>query len=458
MAQANAKIQRFTLIMVLLNAFTTPLMLSAVNVALPAIARDLSLDAVTLSWVPMAYLMASAIFVLIFGRLADMYGRKRIFLAGTVCVIVTSLLATVAMTGPWLLLARFLQGVSAAMLYATQIALVSSVLPPAKRGHAIGLTVSMIYLGLTGGPLIGGYLVDLFGWRASFILHIPLAFIVLLIGLTQVPVEWSADEKGQFDGKGAILYGVTIALFCLGISTLPNLFSYACIVVAAVTVTWFLAHVRNKDHPIFNVSLFYSNRLFSFSCLVALIIYTATYANVVLISLYLQYIKAISATVTGLIMMVQPLTMAIVSPVAGRLSDRIEPRIIATLGTFLTAFGLLLLALMDINSSVAYIIIALAVTGLGFSLFSPANANAIMSAVAKPFYGSAAGSIATVRILGQMSSMALVTLVFVLIIGAVEITPAIYSTLFRAIKISFAVAAILCIPGLLFSLIRGRMH
>ena len=175
--------QRITLTMILLSAFTTPLMLSAVNVALPSIANDLSMNAVLLSWIPMAYLMASAMFVLIFGRIADMIGRKKIFLIGTSSVIVTSLIAASVDSGITLITARFLQGVSAAMLYATQVAIISSVFPPAKRGYVIGLTVSAIYFGLTTGPLIGGYIVDLYGWRASFVVHIPLAIIALTIGV-----------------------------------------------------------------------------------------------------------------------------------------------------------------------------------------------------------------------------------------------------------------------------------
>lgn len=198
-AQSEHSLQRITLTMVLLNAFTTPLMLSAVNVALPSIATDLSMNAVLLSWVPMAYLMASAMFVLIFGRIADMVGRKRIFLIGTIGVIVTSLIAAFAVNGTMLIAARFLQGVSAAMLYATQVAIVSSVFPSAKRGQAIGLTVSTIYLGLTIGPLIGGYVIDVFDWRASFMVHIPLAIIVLVIGLFYVKGEWCSDDRGSFD-------------------------------------------------------------------------------------------------------------------------------------------------------------------------------------------------------------------------------------------------------------------
>src|SRR3989304_1497369 len=423
--EQQTPLQRAALIMVLLNGFTTPLMLSAANVALPAIAVDLKINAVMLSWIPMAYLMASAMFVLIFGRIADMYGRKRIFMVGTVSVIITSLLAAISANGELLIAARFLQGVSAAMLYATQIAIVSSVFPPAKRGHAIGMTVSSIYLGLTCGPVIGGYLIDVAGWRASFVFHIPLAIIVLLIAVLKVPGEWLAEEKGEFDIKGAMIYSLSIVFLGIGVSTLPESTSFVLILLGMIGIFVFFKIARRTNHPIFDVSLFFTNRVFTLSCLASFILYTATFANVVLISLYLQYLKEMAAFTAGLFMMIQPLTMAVFSPMAGRLSDHIEPRIIASAGMIITAIGLVMLALLNGVSSTVYLMAALIITRLGFSLFSSPNTNAIMSAVEKRFYGSAAGSIATMRVLGQMSSMVLVTLVFALIIGQVEIqTPA----------------------------------
>ncbi len=454
----NASVQQAVLVMVLLNAFTTPLMLSATNVALPTIAEDLNLDAVLLGWIPMAFLMASAMFVLVFGRIADMVGRKRIFLIGTVSVIITSLLASMASNGALLISARFLQGLSAAMLYATQIAIISSVFPPKQRGRAIGMTVSIIYLGLTCGPLIGGFLIDLYGWRASFVFHIPLAIVVLLIGLFKVPGEWSADEPGEFDIKGAILYGLSIVLICLGVSTLPDITGLLLLVFGIFGVWAFIELAKRLSHPIFDVSLFLKNRVFTFSCFASFIIYTAVFANIVLISLYLQYLKGMSATMAGTIMMVQPLTMAIFSPFAGRLSDNIEPRVIASIGMAITALGLLMLGLLNANSSISYLVGALVVTGVGFGLFSSPNVNAIMSAVDNQQYGSATGSIATMRILGQMMSMVLVTLIFAVVIGQVKIEPANFLNLQQAISICFFISASLCIPGFIFSLVRGRMH
>jgi EmrB/QacA subfamily drug resistance transporter len=377
----QTSLQRATLAMVLLNCFTTPLMLSAANVALPAIARDLKLHAVMLSWVPMAYLMASAMFVLIFGRLADMYGRKRIFMYGTAGIIVTSLMAALAVNGSSLLVARFLQGVCSAMVYATQIAIVSSVFPPARRGHAIGLAVSTIYLGLTCGPLIGGYLIDMAGWRASFVFHIPLAIVVLLLALWKVPGEWSAEEKETFDVQGAVIYSLSIVALCLGVSTLPQVSSYYLIIMGIAGLSLFFRMEHRTVHPIFDVKLFYTNRVFTLSCLAAMIIYTATFANVVLVSLYLQYLKGLQAGAAGLFMMVQPLTMAVLSPFTGRLSDRVEPRILVSAGMAVTATGLIMLSMMDGVASLHYLAGALVIVGIGFSLFSSPNSNAIMGAV-----------------------------------------------------------------------------
>ena len=450
-------IQRITLIMVLLNAFTTPLMLSAVNVAIPSIAKALSINAVLLCWIPMAFLTASAMFVLIFGRIADMVGRKKIFLIGTSCVIATSIIASFADNGIALIVARFLQGVSAAMLYATQVAIISSIFPPEKRGYAIGLTVSAIYFGLTAGPLIGGYMVDLFGWRASFLVHLPLAVVALFIGLFYVKDEWLSEDRGSFDLFGSILYMLSILTICLGVSFLPSSLSLILILLSLAGFILFFFFEKKHKHPIFDVSLFYTNRIFTFSCIASLIIYTATFANVIQVNLFLQYLKGLSATTAGMIMMCQPLTMAIFSPIAGRLSDKFEPRYLSTLGMAITCCGLIMLSNLRIDSELIYLIFSLIITGLGFSLFSPPNVNAIMGSVEKKFYGSATGAMATMRIIGQMSSMILVTLIFALIIGSVEINQDNYINLQEAIHIVFIIAALLCIPGLYFSMTRGKI-
>lgn len=457
-ASDSTTLQRSALVMVWLSAFSTPLMLSAVNVALPSIAGDLSLDAVRLSWVPLAYLLAAAMFVLVFARLGDMTGLKRIFLFGSAGVMVSSLLAASAWTGDMLLALRFMQGVFTAALYATQMAIVSSVFPPARRGQAIGLTVSSVYVGLTVGPALGGWLLDLWGWRACLLVQVPFSIAVLAIGCLRVRGDWAGGGHGGFDLAGTALYMLSMLSLAVGGSMLPGVAGWALLVGGTLGVLGFVYYELHVSHPIFDTRLFFTNRVFGFSCLASFLIYAATYANVVLVSLYLQYLLKLSASVTGLIMMAQPLTMAVASPLTGRLSDRFEPRWLASAGMAITIAGLLTLARLTPATPVASVIAALFITGFGFSLFSAPNANAIMGAVDKRQYGSAAGKLATMRLLGQLCSMGIVTFVFAVTLGAVKITPEVHALLNEALRRSFLVAAAMCVPGVFLSLARGRMH
>ncbi len=455
---ATAGANRAAVLMVMLNSIATAMMLSAVNVALPEIADALAIDAVTLSWIPMSYLMASAACVLVFGRLADMYGRKRIFLLGTAGVIVTSVVAALAVDEITLIGGRLLQGIAAAMLYATHIAIITSVYPPARRGAAIGYSVSAIYIGLAAGPLAAGWLVELVSWRLTFLVHLPLALAALWIGLTRLPLEWRADTRGEFDVLGAVLYAIGIVVLMAGLALLPQTVGFTMMIAGTAGLWLFVRHERRHPHPIFEVGLFFTSRVFALSCLTSLVMYTTTFANVVLVSLYLQFLKGEAPGTTGMVMMAQPVVMAVFSPLAGRLSDSVEPRLIASLGMGLVAISLACFASFDANTPLAAVIACLAATGLGFSLFSSPNANAIMSSVDRSAYAQASSVMSVMRVVGQMTSMGMVALIFALLLGPVTITPAIYPQLGHAISMCFALGAALCLCGAGLSLARGQMH
>jgi EmrB/QacA subfamily drug resistance transporter len=455
---ADLQQQRVALLTLVTSAFALPLMLSAVNVALPAMARSLGMNAMLLSWVPLAFLTGSAATVLSFGRLADMVGRKRVFTYGAAGIVVTSCLLALSPNAALLLGARVLQALSAAMLYATQVALLSSVYPPQQRGHAIGMLVSAVYFGLTCGPVVGGWLIEHISWRAACVAHVPLTLAVLVLGVPRLRGEWTAEHRGRFDWMGAVLYGGSIVSLMWGGSILPNARGIVLMAGGALGIVWFFRHQRANPDPLFDVSLFYTNRVFTLSSLASLLMYATTYSTLVLVSLYLQYLKGLSPTRAGLVMLAQPLVSALVSPLAGRLSDRVEPRLIASAGMVVTGLGLFMLSNLHADSPLHFVIGCLVVTGFGFSLFSSPNANAIMSAVDKRQYGIAGGVVATMRVLGQLGSMAIVAIAFALTIGPVEISPDTYPKLALAIDLSFKVAAGLCIPGLLCSFARGRMH
>ena len=444
--------------MVLLNALSVPTMLSSVNVALPAMARALDLNAVVVSWVPTSFLLASAALLITFGRLADMFGRKRIFMIGTAALVLTSVLAATATNGFEIIVYRTLQGVAASMLYATHVAIITSVYPPAERGKVVGLIVSVIYIGLTLGPLLGGWLVSWYGWQAAFMVHVPLCLVAFAYGLTVVKGEWHGEHRGAFDFSGAILYVAAMSAVMLGISFLPKMLGVGLLVAGGLGMYGFFLHQLRQEDPLFDVSLFFENRIFTMSCLASLIMYTATFANIVLISLYLQYLKGFDVQTAGFIMMVQPLVMAVVSPFAGKVSDQVEPRLIASAGMAITAIGQACLATMAPDTPVSAIAIYLAMSGFGFALFSSPNVNAIMGSVDRARYGAAASSLATMRVVGQMTSMAIMSLAFAVLLGPVAITDSNLPVLERALSFSFSIAAALCMPGIYLSLARGRVH
>jgi MFS family permease len=206
------------------------------------------------------------------------------------------------------------------------------------------------------------------------------------------------------------------------------------------------------------VRLFIANRTFAFSNLAALINYSATAAVAFLLSLYLQYAKGLSPQSAGLVLMVQPAFQALLSPSAGKLSDRIEPGIIASLGMALTALGLFMLSMLELHTSLCFVALSLSCLGVGFALFSSPNTNAIMSSVSREYYGIASGSLATMRLLGQMTSLALATVLFAFTMGQAQIGPGNLHVFVKSVNTAFIISAILCAIGIYFSYARGKLH
>ncbi len=441
-----------------MSAFINPLMLSAVNVAIPTIARGLQADAITTSWIPMAYLLSSAVFLLPFGRFSDMHGRKKMFMLGMLTITVASILAATAQSAWALIFYRCLQGMGAAMLFGTGIAILSSVYPPEKRGGVLGLSVSSVYLGLTCGPLFGGWMTQQFGWRSVFIFHVPLTILVIMLVLLYLKGEWRGDKNQTFDITGTLIYAASMIALVLGFSILPQLSGFLLIASSLLGLVVFFRYEKNLQYPLFNVNLFLGNQVFTFSCIASFILYSSTFSMTFLLSLYLQNIKTLTPQTAGLIMLSQPLVMTLCSPFAGKLSDKIEPRIIASTGMTLTAISLGLLSLANVDTPVYLIIVMLLTTGLGFALFASPNINAIMSSVDRKHLGTASGSVASMRVIGQMFSMGIVTLVFALILGPVHITPEQQGKLLAGINTTFLVTSALCFAGIFFSLKRGDVR
>jgi EmrB/QacA subfamily drug resistance transporter len=451
-------VRRAALVVATLSSFMTPFMGSSINVALPAIAKEFKMDAVVLSWIPTSYLLATAVSLVPFGRLADIHGRKRIYTYGIFLFTLFSFLCTMSPSVPYLIFFRILQGIGSAMIFATGIAILTSVFPPQQRGRVLGINVAAVYIGLSLGPFLGGFLTEQLTWRAVFLAHIPLGLIILALLLWKVKPEWAEARGEPFDLTGSLIYAVAITGLVYGMSLLPHLESLWIMLFGFSGLLGFIAWETKTKKPVFDLELFKTNRVFAFSNLAALINYSATFAITFLLSLYLQQIRAYSPQGAGLILVAQPVVMALLSPMAGRFSDRIEPRIVASLGMILTSLGLFLFVLLEQESSLQGIILRLVLLGVGFALFSSPNTNAIMGSVERRFYGIASGSVSTMRVLGMMISMGIATVLFALFIGRVQITPEYHPALMRSIKTAFLIFAVLCLGGVFASMVRGNLR
>ncbi len=441
-----------------LSSFITPFMISSINIALPVIGKEFKTDAVVLSWVATSYLLAAAVSLVPFGKLADIYGRKKIYMIGMGLFTLTSLLSAVATSAPMLIIFRIFQGAGSAMVFATGIAILSSVYPVEERGKVLGITVAAVYIGLSCGPFFGGFLTHHLSWRSLFLINIPFGVLVILLIVFKLKGEWKGVAGQKFDLTGSIIYGTAIFAFMYGISILPAAMSIILILTGVAGLVAFVKWELVVANPVFEVNLFVSNRTYAFSCLAALINYSATFAVTFLLSLYLQYIKGLPPQGAGVVLVSTPIMMAIFSPFAGRLSDRVEPRVISSLGMGLTAFGLVLLIVLNNHTALMYIIASLMILGFGFALFSSPNINAIMSSVDKRFYGIASASVGTMRLLGQVLSMGIVTLIFSLFIGRAQITPHYYPKLIKSVRVAVIIFSGLSVGGIYFSRYRGQLR
>ena len=454
----NGTSKGLVLLVATMASFLFPFMGSAVNIALPSIGRELSLDAITLGWIATAYLLSSATFLVPFGRIADIYGRKKIFTCGIVIFTLSSFLLGMANSATMLISCRVFQGIGGAMLAGTVVALLTTVFPAKERGKVLGINVAATYIGLSLGPVLGGILTQHLGWRSIFFLSAFLGLAVIGVVLWKLKGEWTGAKGERFDFVGSVIYSLGLVALVYGFTLLPAMSGVWLIVGGVIGLAAFTRWEMRIKSPVLDISLFRNSRAFTLSNLAALVNYSATFAVAFLISLYLQYVKGFDPQDAGLILVAMPAMQAIVSPLAGRLSDRIEPRLIASAGMALTTVGLIIFIFLNEETPLKLIIGNLILIGFGFALFVSPNTNAVMSSAPNTAYGVASATLATMRQVGMVLSMGVAMLMFTLYIGRVQITPEYYPLFQESMKMSFIIFAILCFGGIFASLARGKVR
>ena len=449
--------KRAVLVIVSLSSFLTPFSGSSFNLALPSIAAEYSLDAISMSWASLAYLLASAMFLIPFGRLADMYGRKKVFLTGIILFTASSTLLGLFPSSSTLVAFRALQGIGSSMIFGTSLAILVSVSAPHDRGRMLGISVAAVYIGLSAGPYIGGFLTKNFGWRSIFMVNVIIGLIVIFLILTKLTTEWMISNGSRFDLIGSLVFSLMLLSLMYGMSKLPDSSAIIPILIGLLFIIIFIYIERKVENPVLDLSIFIQNRSYSLFNIAALINFSATFSLTFLLSLYLQYIKGLDPQQAGTILMASPIIQAIVSPIAGRLSDNIQPSKIAAIGMAITGTALAPLALLNNSTSIIYIIVCLLVLGGGLALFSSPNTNAIMGSVDSNLLGVASSTVGTMRLTGQMLSQGIAMTLIAINLGSASIVPELYDNLLISIRSTFAVFFLLCLIGTFSSYLGSKM-
>ncbi len=456
--RTDEKTRTAALIVSMISAVVNSLMNASLNVALPVIGREFSMNAVSLGWVGTAMLLSSSLFIVPFGRLADIYGRKMMMTLGSIIYFISSFFGAISVNGDMLIVVRVIQGIGGAMTFGTGVAILTSVYPPEKKGWAIGWNVSAVYFGLAAGPSIGGLMTAALGWRSIFWLNVGLGLIAVILLITLLKGEW-ADAKGEkLDIPGSVLLGLSICLMIFGLMRVPSMESCFLIPASLILLFIFIKYEERQAAPVVNVKLFESNHAYAFANLATLINYSAASSVAFLLNLYLQYVKGMDAKTAGFILMAQPLVMVTFAPLAGRLSDKVDPGRVASIGMGLTMAGLVLFSFINQDTPLLYIIISLVVIGGGYALFSSPNTNAVMSSVERKYYGTASSIVSTMRQMGQMTGMAIGTMMISIFVGKVQVTPENHASLITAIKWAFGISTVLCFMGVFASLVRAKKN
>ena len=444
------------LLIISITSFMGTFLISSINIALPSIEKSLGMDAVMLSWVVTSFLLSTAMFLLPVGRWGDNSGIGKLYKIGLIIFTLGSIVCALAPTGKWLIVARFFQGIGAAFTNTTGQAILVSAFPPQHRGRVIGISVSSVYLGLSFGPFFGGMLTQQLGWHSIFVVSALLGLISTLIAFRFLDKdEVQHNKSGNMDFKGLITFMLGLVCLVYGSSQIPDTKGWLIMGGGLLSLVLFWIIETKEKIPVIDTKMYTKNRLFAYSNLAALINYCATAAIVFFLSLYLQKVQQLTPQQAGLILIAQPIMMTVFSPFVGRLSDKFEARYFATIGMAMCSIGLASMAFLTSETPHWIIVAILLWVGLGFALFSSPNMNIIMSSVDRSQYGQASGSAASMRIIGQIISMTIVTLLFAGMFGGNGINEVTNSIFLKAMKWGFLTFAGISLVGIYFSVKRS---
>lgn len=451
------------LTVVVMSAFMSALDGSIINVALPRMARDLGATTSSIQTVATSYLIVIVATVLLFGRLADLFGKGRVFNGGLALFTFGSLLCGLSGTLPFLVVSRVVQAVGASALMATNQGLITETFPTSERGKALGFTGTAVALGSLTGPGLGGLIVGAARWEYIFLINIPVGILVLYYGLKLLP-KGHRNTEGRLDIPGALLFSLAIVPLFVGLNEgLALGFTHPLILtgfaVSACSFVAFLVYEKRTPHPLVDLSIF-KNGLFSLSILCAYITFIAIFCNNIILPFYLQDVHGYAPQQAGMMMMVYPIILMVAAPLSGHLSDRIGSEVLTLLGLLLVSGGLGMMATLGVDSRPAVILTYIAAMSVGMGLFQSPNNSLIMSTVPRHKLGIAGSINALVRNTGMVSGIALATTLLYTMMSqrlgqaVTDYVPGQSQAFLYGMRSVYLTAAAICMTGAVLTLYR----
>ena len=433
-------------------SFFTVFAVNAVTIVIPSIATEFHMSNIVQNWVTIIFLLVVAVLSVPAGQISAKYGLKKVTIISVVLFIIISIANVLVTSQEQFLACRLILGIALSFINVTSMAMIVNAFPPEERGKALGINITGVYVGLSLSPVIGGILNYNLGWRSVVLFGVPFLFVILALLLTRIDDEWSSFENLPLDLKGSFAYGIGMVLFMYGFTILNTQLGVILTVLGVMILLIFAWIELKQKYPVFDIR-FFKNHKFLSANFASLCAYLATYAVTTILNYHLQYIKGFDSQTAGMILLVAPLCQVVLAPIAGRLSDRFVPQILAAIGMALGTLSLILFSFLDSTTSIEFLFVAMILYGIGFGLFSPPNTNVIMGSVPPKDTSVASAAVATMRTVGQAMSMGILTLVFAFVMGDVPIIQQYYPLLIQSCQITCIICVVLCIASVFASFV-----
>ena len=449
------KFETYVVLISFITSFFAVFLSNGIIIGVPAIAQDFAMNNVIQNWVPTIFFLVVAVFTVPAGQISGKFGVKKSLLAGIMVFLIGSIGACLSFSTESFLVFRIMQGAGVAFLNVSAMAMVVHAVSPKSRGKALGFTVTGVYLATSLSPVICGFLVHNLGWRSMFYFVIPFLVLCIILMVLKIPQEWKTYQDDKIDKVGSILYGVGILFFIYGFTALITTTGKILTVLGIILLVIFGAYELRQKAPVFNMNLF-KNKKFTSSNIAALCSYLAIIVVTTILNYHFQYVRGWNAQMSGMILIITPIIMAIMAPNAGKLSDKIHPQKLAAVGIGIAAVALAILTFLTGDTPIYVVVIAMILQGIGMGLFSSPNMNAIMSSVPPKYAPTASASQATMRTIGQTMSLGLLTLVFAWVMGNLELAPQYAGMIVQASQIICLICTVACVLAIFASLVGIR--